>query len=205
MLLPNLNKAMCYAAASETFRIVNAVLYNYGKKQGDVYLLALRGTDQSFDPNDVLSLPTCVKASAGKPNNYYEAVKNEMLNSIPKDSDVVIIGHSLGGMVAQQIVADEDIKNHCNILNLLTIGSPFVMIKGRTCPLHRIADRFDAIAGLSPAGIGNIFLGGGLIYENGGYFGRPVLAHTDSYRYSQKWFKYDCFGVKNGGHTLEIL
>ena len=205
MILNNFNEAMTYAAASEPFRIEKAILYTYGKKQGDIYFLGMRGTDQSFDPNDLIGLPTCAKAALTLDNNYFRAVKSALLTEVPAGSDVVIVAHSLGGMVAQQLAADDEVKNHCNFLNILTIGSPFVPVHGRACPLRRIADVGDAVPLFTPVGVLTFFLGGGVKRENGGYLGHFVLAHTDSYRYSQKWFKYDVFGNVNGGHTVEII
>lgn len=199
--LNTLNEAMSFASSRTTFEIKKARLYNDGKDEGEVYLVALRGTNRSFDRTDVLGLHVVLMSGLSKNNIYYEEVKKAMIDTIPEGAKAVLIGHSLGGMIAQQIGADADINAKYDVLDVVAIGSPFVKTEGRTCPLHRFADKADLVPWLGRAFKAN-FKTAKPVFISNGYFGRPVLAHTDSYRKSESWTVYDCFGELNGKHTI---
>lgn len=199
--LVSFNDAMRFAASRESFEIKKTVLLENGKESGTVYLVALRGTDSSFDRNDVLGIPVVLKSSLSMNNIYYDIVRKTILETVPEGSSIVLIGHSLGGMIAQQIAADSDINSKFSLINLLTIGSPFVKVKGRSCPLRRFADKADIIPWLFRSLKANLITEKP-VFKSNGYFGKPILAHTDSYRESDSWRVYDCFGVLNGGHVL---
>lgn len=201
--LKNLNDAMTYAAASETFRIRKGKLYEYGTNEREVYCIFLRGTNQSWDTNDVLSLPTCLKSCIGKKNIYIDAVKKSAVKEIPEGANVILIGHSLGGMVAQQFIADNEMMKRYKLLNALTIGSPYVIGLKPGCPLHRTADRADVIADLSVPLFANLVVGH-IRTESGGYYFKPLDAHTTGYRHSPVWREYDVFGVPYGRRTYEF-
>lgn len=202
-ILNNLCDAMSYAAASETFRIRKGILYEYGTNAREVYCIFLRGTNQSMDPSDILSLPTCVKSSIGYKNNYIETVKKAVLDEVPLGSYIMLIGHSLGGMVAQQFIADKEMLKSYKLLNALTIGSPYVIGLSHGCPLHRVADRADVISMLSLPLLSNMLIGH-IRTESGGYYFNVLGAHCDSYRHSSVWEDYDVFGVPNGKRTYEF-
>ena len=104
-------------------------------------------------------------------------------------------------MIAQQFAADKEMKKHYQILNTLTMGSPYVITAKREGELHRMADSGDAVPYLSPALAMNALLGD-YNYERCGYFGNPGAAHFDSYMYAEKWSVYDCFGIKGGSSKL---
>lgn len=199
--LRNVNEAMQFAASRETFEIHKAVLYAPGEDDKDVYLIALRGTDRSFDKTDVLGIHSCLMAFLSKPGIYFQTVKEEMLKVIPAGAYVVMIGHSLGGMIAQQIVADKELGDRCRFLNALNIGSPYVPVKSRACPLHRMAERADIVPWLGFSVRANLFKAKP-VFKNDGYFGQIEKAHTDAYRNSASWNPYDVFGVLNGGRVL---
>lgn len=199
--LQSLNDAMRFAASRENFEIHPALLYAPGQEKKNVFLVALRGTNRSFDKTDVLGLNTCLMAFLGKPNIYLDLVKKGMSAKIPTGSEVVMIGHSLGGMIAQMIVADEEMKAAYRFLNVLNIGSPYVPVKDRPCPLHRFADKADIVPWLGRSIKANLKTEKP-VFKSNGYFGRIVAAHTDSYRNSPSWRPYDVFGELDGGRVL---
>ncbi|MBR3780365.1 MAG: hypothetical protein IKK63_04095 [Clostridia bacterium] len=178
-----------------------ASLYTAEKYVGKVYLIALRGSDFTWNKEDLNRTQNCLKSGFSFNTDYLEAVKNEAISKIPEGSFVVLIGHSLGGMIAQQFSADKEMKSRYNIINTLTMGSPFVITGKREGDLHRVADSGDAVPYLSPVLVANAFLGN-YTYECCGYFGNPGGAHVDSYLYAEEWVEYDCFGVKNGTSKL---
>lgn len=201
--LRTLNDAMRFAASRETFEIRSCALYAPGEEAKDIYLIALRGTDQSLDKNDMLGVFPCLKAFRAKPNIYYDAVWDKMFSVIPAGASVAMIGHSFGGMVAQQISADETVKKTYDMLNVVAIGSPYVPVSGRECPLRRFADSTDVIPWLGHSLKGNFFAAKP-VFKNNGYFGSPEKAHTDSYRESSSWLPFDPFGVPGGGRIIVI-
>ena len=140
-------------------------------------------------------------AFRAKKNIYFDKVKKDMLAAIPAGASVVMTGHSLGGMVAQQIVADKQMKETFEFLNLLNIGSPFVPLEGRECPLRRFADRADIVPWLGRSFKANLKTEKP-VFKSNGYFGKIVKAHTDSYRESASWRVYDAFGELNGGRII---
>lgn len=196
-----LNDAMRFAASRENFEIHKSVLYTPGEPEKDIYFVAMRGTNRSFDKNDILGIHTCLMAFLSKPNIYFDKVKKDMLAKIPKGSAVVMTGHSLGGMIAQQIVADKGMKENFDFLNLLNIGSPFVPLEGRECPFHRFADKADIVPWLGRSIKANLKTQKP-VFKSNGYFGKIIAAHTDSYRESDSWRVYDPFGELNGGRVI---
>lgn len=196
-----LNDVMRFAASRETFEIHPAVLHTPGEPAREIYFVAMRGTNRSFDKNDVLGIHTCLMAFLSKPNIYFDKVKADMLASIPAGASVAMVGHSLGGMIAQQIVADRQMKETFSFINLLNIGSPYVPLEGRECPFRRFADKADIVPWLGRSIKANLVTEKP-VFQSNGYFGKIVGAHTDSYRESDSWRVYDAFGELNGGRVI---
>ncbi len=199
--LRSINDVMRFAASRENFEIHRAVLYSPGKAPEDVWFVALRGTNRSFDKTDILGINTCLMAFLSKPNIYFDLVKKTMLEKIPVGSKIAMAGHSLGGMIAQQITADPEMNGNYTFINLVNIGSPFVPLEGRICPLRRFADRADMVPWLGFSVRANLCTHKP-VFKSNGYFGKIVKAHTDSYRESDSWRVYDAFGELNGGRII---
>ena len=199
----NLNDAMRLAESQTTFNIDRALLIDdYDEKQ--IFLITLRGTNQSLDKNDPLGIPTVMKAFFAKTNIYYESVKERIFAEIPQGASIVMIGHSLGGMIAQQIAADRTVKKNYKLLNVLAIGSPYVPINGRECPLHRFADKADVIPWLGFSVKANLRTAKPAFAYNG-YIGKPVLAHTESYRDRSYWMRFDAMGEPFGRSRIALV
>lgn len=203
-VVSNVNEAYCFAAWCNPFEIFKAELSSSDSEKKAVYAIAMRGTDSSWDKENPLSIPVCLLAACARDNSYLRLMKKMISEYIPKGSDLVFIGHSLGGMISQQLGADEEIRNSYKILNILSIGSPYVVFAGKKCPLRRMATVSDVIPNaFGLLGFFNYFAGD-VIHEDTGYFFNPLGAHCDSYEKEDAWKKYDCFGIENGGHSLEI-
>lgn len=197
----NVQDAMKLCRQDELFSINKATLYNNGKKSDTVYVIALCGSNMKWHKEDLNSMYTCIKSGCTFNNPYLKAVIEKAQNNIPKGSKIVLIGHSLGGMVAQQFAANKTMKADYEILNILTMGSPYIPVIKREGTLHRMADSGDAVPYLSIAGPANFFAGN-FTYLGNGFFGNPDKAHNISYDHAEKWLSYDCFGVKNGTSKL---
>lgn len=200
----NVRDAMTMCRQGDLFSIDKGTLYTNGKRAGRIYLISLTGSDMQWDKDDIKGMYTCIKSGTVRDNPYLDAVIEKALKVIPEGSRIALVGHSLGGMVAQQFAADKTIKEKYEIVNVLTMGSPYIPVKGREGDLHRMADSGDAVPYLSIAGIGN-FWKGNFIYKNNGYFGDPDKAHNISYDHAEVWLKYDCFGIENGANKIVLV
>lgn len=199
----NVNDAMNYLLDNEVINIKQASLYKGGNYEGKVYVIALCGCDMSWKTDHVNCVPFCIMSMLGLPNPYVTTVKKMAFEKIPTGSKVVLFGHSQGGMVCQQLAADREMKKRYEILNVLTMGSPYVTVFGREGQLHRMADSGDMVPFLSLAGPFNALFGN-FSYERCGHFGDPDSAHNRSYNINSKWRSYDAFGIEGGDYTLKI-
>ena len=172
-----------------------------GFSSKEVYLITLSGTEWVF--NQSTEALTDLFSGFNLKSAYYYNVVNVILNNIPKGSNLVLAGHSLGGMIAQQVAADSTIKAKYNVLNTVTFGSPLLAALSREGTVKRLGDVSDVVPLLSS----NIFTMPlwsllGLNREDGGYYLRPVTAHKESYSREDLWGRYDVTGTKNGGAKL---
>lgn len=194
---------MCLDANEDIFRIAKCTLYNEGRQSGTIYMIFLSGSNMKWDKKDPQGLQVCLRSGFSLGNIYLDSVISAAKKNIPEKSHIALIGHSLGGMIAQQFAADKEMKKRYEIINVLTMGSPYIIEKETEGEIHRMVDSGDAVPYLSAATIANFFAGN-YSYERNGYFGNPAAAHFDSYQSGEKWLKYDCFGIKNGKSEIII-
>jgi pimeloyl-ACP methyl ester carboxylesterase len=123
--------------------------------------------------------------------------------NVPKNANLVIAGHSLGGMIAQQVAANSEIKSRYNVLNTVCFGSPLLAAGSREGTVRRLGDVSDPVPYLSGSLFNNtLWAIMGLNREDGGYGIRGITAHNQSYYRSDLWGKYDVTGTKYGGAKL---
>lgn len=87
-----------------------------------LYYIFLDGTDRQRGAK----FTTDVEASAGL-NTEYTAVVHALLlsDAFPRGSHVIMVAHSLGGMIALQVLGDKTIKDvGLSAIDLLTFGTP---------------------------------------------------------------------------------
>lgn len=169
----------------------------------EVYLITLSGTEWVF--NQSTEAITDLFSGFNLKSAYYYNVVNVILNNIPRGSNLILAGHSLGGMIAQQVAADSTIKAYYNVLNTVTFGSPLLSAGSREGTVKRLGDVNDPVPLLSA----NIFVAPlwallGLNRENGGYTFKPITAHKECYKRVDVWGKYDVTGTKNGSAKLYL-
>lgn len=170
----------------------------------DIYLVCLSGTDTDAE-NQTTDYWTDLLAGFEFDNQYEENVRNMILDHIPAGSNIFLAGHSLGGMVAQQVAADETIKNNYNILNTVTFGSPLIDGLSREGMVKRLGDTSDIIPYASVSTVYNIvWQAAGLNREDGGYGSDHMTAHSLSYQREDVWGAYDCGGEKNGSRVMVL-
>lgn len=167
-----------------------------------VYVIGLLGTESN--KGQVNNIDNCFLAFLCLDNSYTKLVKQVIKENIKKNSSLIIVGHSLGGMVAQQVVCDKEIKENYNIIGTVTAGSPYIITFAKPeGTVNRLADLGDFIPKLSLATILlPITQFATPIYANGGYLLDPDGAHNKSYIDENVWGEYDVLGNKDGGAKL---
>ncbi len=169
----------------------------------EVYLVTLSGTEMVF--NQSTEVLTDLFSGFNLRSAYYTNVVNVILANIPQGANLILAGHSLGGMIAQQVAADSTIKAKYNILNTVCFGSPLLSAGFREGTVKRLGDVSDIVPLLSA----HIFVAPlwallGLNRENGGYGVQAITAHKESYKRADVWGKYDVTGTKNGSAKLVL-
>ena len=207
-----------YTTAPEIYRLVRDG-YNQGSqgpisivkgtlKKGlftskTVYLVTLSGTELVL--NQSTEVLTDLFSGFNLDNAYYSNVVSVICQNIPQGSNLIIAGHSLGGMVAQQVAGNSTVKSRYNILNTVTFGSPLLSAGTREGTVKRLGDVSDVVPFLSVHTLVNtVWAMAGLNREDGGYYMRPITAHNESYGRSDVWGRYDVTGTKNGGYNLVL-
>ena len=116
-----------------------------GGKKCDVYLVTLTGLEVPTLTPQTTDVVTVGQAGLELSNDFERNVRRVMKVEIPKGANIVLAGHSLGGMVAQQVAADKAMQKRYNILNIVAYGSP-VMFKGQIeGTLKRMGDVNDPV------------------------------------------------------------
>jgi len=123
------------------------------------YLVALSGTQVVMDRvQQTTGLGEDMLASVGVRDAYSRSVYRALQaydggRGVPGYAHLILVGHSLGGMVAQNLAADRDFATRWNPRAVITLGSPRTTNLGIGV-VRRFAARGDPIPLLSPAGWG---------------------------------------------------
>ena len=167
-----------------------------------VYLVTLSGTEMVF--NQSTEWITDLFCGFNLNNAYYSNAVGIIAANIPRNSNLVLAGHSLGGMVAQQLASDSTIKSRYNVLNTVTFGSPLLSLGTREGTVRRLGDKRDFVPALSVQSVTiPLWAYVGLNKENGGYW-NPITAHKESYKRADVWGRYDVTGTKYGSAKLTL-
>lgn len=191
--------------------IVKGTLHQDGVNK-PVYIVALSGTEliwSNYTGLQSTGAATDLLCGFNLSNPYIKAVVKVMNNNIPKGSDVLLYGHSLGGMIAQQAAADKTLKKNFNILNTCTFGSPSIkMLSFREGDVHRMCDKSDIVPVMSVYSLSILavfqYWGRERSTEDGRYNSDWLAAHNESYLREDVWGNYDVLGVKGGNATLSF-
>ena len=169
-----------------------------------VYVICLSGTDLTV--NQSTGAWTDLLSGFELNNAYLRNVRSTIVANVPKNANLILAGHSLGGMVAQQVAADSTIKNRYNVLNTVAFGSPLINGLSREGTVKRLGDTRDVVPYLSVSTFLNVvWQAAGLNREDGGYSAlQPITAHCESYQRAAVWGAYDVTGTKNGNATLTL-
>lgn len=183
--------------------IVNATLTK-DNVDTEVYLIGLSGTEFIF--NQTTGIITDLQVGFEQDNLYLQNVVNTITEVVPENSNIILTGHSLGGMIAQQASGNYTLKSKYNILNVISFGSPLINPIGREGTVKRLGDTSDIVPYLSVhSALLPFWQVLGLEKEDGGYGGfLDFDAHMYSYLREDVWGEYDVLGFKGGNATLRF-
>ena len=170
-------------------------------KTCDIYFVAIHGLEASVigRTDDLLN---CLQAGTEQESQYLRYLIRYMKETIPKGANVVLAGHSLGGMVAQQANADASVKARYHILYVVTYGSPLLAKGQGEGKVNRLAAEGDAVPYLSVYTFQD--LEAQLKERNAEDTGFSLNTHVNGYRNQKAWKAYDAVGNKNGNTVLKI-
>lgn len=183
--------------------IITKATLKSGLRAKSVYLITLSGTETIA--NQSTGYLTDLLSGFCLNNAYLENVVNIVNENIPENSNIILAGHSLGGMICQQVAADSTIKEKYNVLNTVCFGSPLLAAGSREGETKRLGDTSDIVPYLSGSLFNNtVWAILGLNREDGGYGSDLLAAHTESYARSDVWGKYDILGKKYGSAKITL-
>ena len=170
----------------------------------EVWIVALMGINfYTTHSNNIFSY---LHAAFNTRGRYFNRAKDGILQNVPEGAKLVLAGHSLGGMIAHQLMCAEEITSRYEVLNTLTFGSPYVVVDTakREGRLVRFEEQYDIIPRVSIA----ILLAPdeykGAIKRTGPYSGDTDGAHNRSYRNIDVWGDFDALGTQNGAAKLVL-
>ncbi|MBR1699560.1 MAG: hypothetical protein IJ714_07240 [Bacteroidales bacterium] len=184
------------------FSITKGVLKD-GGKSGDIYLIASHGLEGSaFGQKD--DLTSCLAARLEQSSAYLKQFIKIVKANVPKDANIILAGHSLGGMISQQAAADKGMQKRYNILHVITWGSPLLCMGQIEGQLHRNCAAGDVVPLLS---IYTLEDSGAQLKDRNREKADviPVIqSHVEGYNDKNAWKDYDALGVKGGKAVLKM-
>ena len=212
--LARLSAACASSDSTGPITVTPAVLKQNSVKT-DITLITLGGTE--FVDGQATNITTDILSGLEINNDYLRAVVNLFKTNdsngypiIPKDKPIVVAGISLGGMVAQQLLAQKYITENYKIINVVSFGSPIICPNYRTnyTTVRRLCDTKDIVPALSVTEILDLDTSKldtkERVDKNGGYksfIGAHVLSYVDA----DCWNSFDVLGFENGNASIELL
>ncbi len=169
-----------------------------------VYFVALHGTEVTA-LGEAADMISDVQVGLFESDNKYTSnAKANIYEDVPKGSNLIIAGHSLGGMSAQMLAADPDLKKDYNILYTTAIASPLIMKDAeKEGTVNRLADNNDLVPKLSIYTLTDNEAQKSNVYTTDSDY-NMFTAHTGSYDDADLWGTYDAVGTPNGNATLTV-
>lgn len=122
-----------------------------GQPPHERYIVYIPGTDDMSpvpqDGEHVRDMETSYQLIGGMDSAYGRGIEQAMLDAGLDGKDVMLVGHSQGGMVSTSLAADPDFTRHFNVQHVVTAGSPTAqvpLLPDGTHALH-LENRGDAV------------------------------------------------------------
>lgn len=97
---------------------------------GPRWIVNLPGTDDWVgDPGDARDLGSNLRLVGGDGTVYSRGIVDAMAAAgVPRGADVMLVGHSQGGMTAVQLAADAGFREQYDVRHVVTAGSPTAQV-----------------------------------------------------------------------------
>jgi hypothetical protein len=96
------------------------------------YIVYVPGTDDASpvprDGEHARDTETNLQLLGGMDSAYGRGIQQAMLDAGLEGKDVMLVGHSQGGMVSTSLAADPDFARHFNVQHVVTAGSPTAQV-----------------------------------------------------------------------------
>ena len=184
------------------FSITKGVLKQKGKTC-DIYLVAAHGLEtNAFGQND--DMESVMKAGRQQNSPYLKQFMAVIKQTVPKGANLILTGHSLGGMVSQQAAANKTMQKRYHILHVITWGSPLIakgQIEGQ---LHRMCAAGDVVPLMSEYTFTDTDAQLNDRNREEADVIPVIQSHVDGYNDKDAWKDYDAIGVKGGNAVLKM-
>lgn len=119
------------------------------------YLLVLSGTELD-NPRQATHVPEDVSSSFNMRDFYRLNILRALRDArVPRGADIIVAGHSLGGMEAQNLVREEVFRRTYNPIGVVTYGSPVTSFNLPGVRYQRFLAYNDPIGNLASLTSGN--------------------------------------------------
>ncbi|MDT0187822.1 hypothetical protein Q9S36_47320 [Microbacterium sp. ARD31] len=118
---------------------------------GDKYIVYIPGTDDMSpipqDGEHARDMETNYQLIGGVDSAYGRGIQQAMIDAGLEGKDVMLVGHSQGGMVSTSLAADPEFTRHFNVEHVVTAGSPTAQVTDLPDSTHAIhfENRGDAV------------------------------------------------------------
>jgi hypothetical protein len=122
-----------------------------GEEPHERYIVYIPGTDDMGPipaTGDLArDMETNYQLIGGMDSAYGRGIQQAMLDAGLDGKDVMLVGHSQGGMVSTSLAADPDFTRHFNVQHVVTAGSPTAQVPDLPSGTHAIhfENRGDAV------------------------------------------------------------
>lgn len=115
-----------------------------------VWLVGLSGTDLVSGSDT--GIIADVNNGLGLPSTYANRLHDAILKTVPKGDSLIIAGHSLGGMVGQNMVRTAT-ASRTPIDQIITFGSPLTVYQDSSVEYRMFAHPHDFVINTTPLGL----------------------------------------------------
>ena len=122
-----------------------------GQPPHERYVVYIPGTDDMSpipqDGEHARDMETNYQLIGGMDSAYGQGIQQAMIDAGLEGKDVMLVGHSQGGMVSTSLAADPDFTRHFNVQHVVTAGAPTAQVPdlpAGTSALH-FENRGDAV------------------------------------------------------------
>lgn len=122
-----------------------------GRAPHERYVVYIPGTDDMGpipqDGEHARDMETNYQLIGGMDSAYGRGIQQAMLDAGLDGKDVMLVGHSQGGMVSTSLAADPEFTRHFNVQHVVTAGSPTAQVPALpdgTSAIH-LENRGDAV------------------------------------------------------------